>query len=144
MKILYYGAFSSFTNAANRVFPSDSLGPPYKIRFVCNWGRIQRKTWWMEPYAGVDYNLALCPLQSRLQNIYREQPSLSESTLTLCQSRLYPPVRDFGFCLCCLGRGSVHAHCACRSLAPESDPRANWNNNMCTVQLVQVMSQTTL
>jgi hypothetical protein len=28
----------------------------------------------MEPYAGVDYNLALCPLQSRLQNIYHGQP----------------------------------------------------------------------
>jgi hypothetical protein len=40
----------------------------------------------MEPYAGVDYNLALCPLQSRLQNIYHGQP---------CQSRLYPPVSDF-------------------------------------------------
>jgi hypothetical protein len=26
---------------------------------------------------------------------------MPESTLTLCQSRLYPPVRDFGFCLGC-------------------------------------------
>jgi hypothetical protein len=36
MKILYYGAFSSLTNAANKVFfPLDSLGPPYRIRLVC-------------------------------------------------------------------------------------------------------------
>ncbi len=34
-----------------------------------SWGRIQIKTWFMGPYAGVDYNLTLCPLQSRLQHI---------------------------------------------------------------------------
>ncbi len=33
----------------------------------------------MGPYAGVDYNLNLCPLQSRLQHIY----PMPESTLTL-------------------------------------------------------------
>ncbi len=62
-------------------------------------GRIQRKTktWCMGPYDRVDYNLTLCPPQSRLQHIYHGVPS---STLTLCQSRLYPPVRDFGFGLC--------------------------------------------
>jgi hypothetical protein len=26
------------------------------------------------PYAGVEYNLTLCPLQSRLQHIYHGQP----------------------------------------------------------------------
>jgi hypothetical protein len=36
-------------------------------------GRIQRKTWYMGPYAGGDYNLTLCPLQSRLQHIYHGQ-----------------------------------------------------------------------
>jgi hypothetical protein len=48
----------------------------------------------MGPYAGVEYNLTLCPLQSRLQHIYHGQPYASvylnpmpESTLTLCQSR---------------------------------------------------------
>jgi hypothetical protein len=46
--------------------------------------QIQRKTWCVGPYAGVDYNLTLCPLQSRLQH------------LILRQSRLYPPFRDFG------------------------------------------------
>ncbi len=57
-------------------------------------GRIRRKTWWMGPYAGVDYNLTLCPLQRRLQHIYHGQPyarvylnPIPESTLTLCQSR---------------------------------------------------------
>ncbi len=28
----------------------------------------------MGPYAGADYNLTLCPLQSWLQHIYHEQP----------------------------------------------------------------------
>ncbi len=37
-------------------------------------GRIHRKTWCIGPYAGVDYNLISCPLQSRLQHIYYEQP----------------------------------------------------------------------
>jgi hypothetical protein len=35
----------------------------------------------MGPYAGVDYNLTLCPLQSQLQHIYHGQWA------TLCQSR---------------------------------------------------------
>ncbi len=50
------------------------------------------------PYAGVDNNLTLCSLQSRLQHIYHRQPyarvdlnPMPESTLSLCQSRLYPP-----------------------------------------------------
>ncbi len=33
------------------------------------WGQIQRKTWYMVPYAGVDYNLTLC----RLQHMYLGQ-----------------------------------------------------------------------
>jgi hypothetical protein len=53
----------------------------------------------MGPYAEVDYILTLCPLQSRLQHIYYGQP-IPESTLTLCQSRLYAPVRDLRFGLC--------------------------------------------
>jgi hypothetical protein len=47
-----------------------------------------------DPYAGVDYDLHLC----RLQHIYHGQP-IPESTLTLCQSRLYPPVRDLDLTL---------------------------------------------
>ncbi len=38
-----------------------------------NWDRIQRESWRMGPY-GVDCNLTLCPLQSRLQHIYHGQP----------------------------------------------------------------------
>ncbi len=53
----------------------------------------------MGPYAGFNYNLTLCPLQSPLQHMYYDNPKLA-STLTLCQSRLYPPVREFGFGLC--------------------------------------------
>ncbi len=54
-------------------------------------GRIQRKTWRMGPYAGVDYNIVLCPLQSRLLHIYHGQPYAS---VDLNPMRLYPPVRD--------------------------------------------------
>ncbi len=45
-------------------------------------------------YARVDNYLTVCPLQSRLQHIDHGHWA------TLCQSRLYPPVRDFGFGLC--------------------------------------------
>ncbi len=51
--------------------------------------RIQRKTWCMGPFAGVDYNLTLCPLQ----HMYHGHGHWA----TLCRSRLYPPVRDLGF-----------------------------------------------
>jgi hypothetical protein len=37
------------------------------------WGQIQRKNCCMGPYAGADYNLSLCPLQSRLLHIYHGQ-----------------------------------------------------------------------
>ncbi len=50
----------------------------------------------MGPYAGVDYNLTLCPLQSRHQHIHHGQP-YARVDLNQCQSRLYPPVKDFGF-----------------------------------------------
>ncbi len=46
----------------------------------------------MGPNAGVDYNLTLCPLKSRLQHIKGTMSNpIPQSTLTLCQSRLYPP-----------------------------------------------------
>jgi hypothetical protein len=56
----------------------------------------------MGTYARVDYNLTLCLLQSRLQDIYHWHwgNPMHELTLTLCNSRLYPPVWDFGFGLC--------------------------------------------
>jgi hypothetical protein len=47
--------------------PFTSL-PLYKVKDAK--GPIQRKALCMGPYAGVDYNLTSCPLQSRLQRIY--------------------------------------------------------------------------
>jgi hypothetical protein len=58
------------------------------------------------PYAGVNYNLTLPYAHTRVDsNTFTMDNPMSESTLnpmpestfTLCQSRLYPPVRDFGF-----------------------------------------------
>ncbi len=43
----------------------------------------------MGPYAGVDYNLTLSSLQIRLQ--HTKGNPMPESTLTLSQSRLFPP-----------------------------------------------------
>jgi len=58
---------------------------PYKYR-----GRIQRKTWCMGPYAGVDN------VHSRVDtNTFTMNNPIQESTLTLCQGRLYSPVEDF-------------------------------------------------
>jgi hypothetical protein len=65
------------------MFPSfrTEIKPEFRIRirlvFVTPYsdrGQIQRKTWCKGPYTGVDYYLTLCPLQSRLQNIYHGQP----------------------------------------------------------------------
>jgi hypothetical protein len=57
----------------------------------------------MGPYAGVDSNLTLCRLQRSSTTMGNPMP---ESTLTLCQSRLYPPVRDLGF-----GLSTANAMC---------------------------------
>jgi hypothetical protein len=54
----------------------------YKTR-LSMWKRCAKKTEaeskekhgvWDGPYAGVGYNIALCPLQSRLQHSYHGQP----------------------------------------------------------------------
>ncbi len=47
------------------------------------------------PYAGADYNLSLCPLDSLLQLIYHGQP--------YARVDLNPPVRDLGFGLSSAG-----------------------------------------
>jgi len=39
----------------------------FSFQLLLCWGRIQRKTWFMGPYGGVDCNLTLCRLQSQLQ-----------------------------------------------------------------------------
>ncbi len=65
-------------------------------------GRIQRKTWCMGPCAGVD--LTLGPLQGRIQHIYHGQPDATvdlNRMPEIPQNRLCPPVRNFGFGLCC-------------------------------------------
>ncbi len=46
----------------------------------------------MGPYAGVDYNLFLCPLHRLLQHIYRGQPC--------ARVDLIPKSGSFGFGLC--------------------------------------------
>ncbi len=61
----------------------------------------------MRPYAGVDYNLTLCPLQSRLQHIYYGQPcarvdfSPLSGTLDLASGDLTKPalIGDFRNCV---------------------------------------------
>jgi hypothetical protein len=53
-------------------------------------GRIQRKTWCMGSYARVDYNLTLCPLQSRLQHIYHGQPYATVDLNPMPESTLFP------------------------------------------------------
>jgi hypothetical protein len=50
----------------------------------------------MGPYAGVDYNLTLCPLQSRLQHIYHGQQYARVDLNPMPEFTLFP-VRDFGF-----------------------------------------------
>jgi hypothetical protein len=54
----------------------------------------------MEPNAGVDKTSPCVHsrVDSRVDsNAFTMGNPMSETTLTLCQSRLYPPVRDFGF-----------------------------------------------
>jgi hypothetical protein len=48
---------------------------------------IQRKTWF---YAGIDYNLTLCPLQSRLQHVYHGQPYARVDLNPMPESTLSP------------------------------------------------------
>jgi hypothetical protein len=59
----------------------------------------------MGPYAVVDYNL-------HVDNACTMGNPLPESTLTLYQSRLKPPVRDFGFDICtATDETTAHAPC---------------------------------
>ncbi len=44
----------------------------------------------MGPYAGIDYNLTLCPLQSRLKHIYLGQPYASVDLNPMPESTLSP------------------------------------------------------
>ncbi len=62
------------------------------------WSRIQIKTWCIGLYFTSPY------VQSRVDSTHLPWANpMLYSTLTLCQSRLYPPVGDFGFGLCIPG-----------------------------------------
>ncbi len=58
------------------------------------WGRIQRKTLYMGPNAGVDYNPTLCPLQIRFQHIFHGQPYVIVDLNHLPESTLSPRTLD--------------------------------------------------
>jgi hypothetical protein len=53
-------------------------------------GRIQRKTRCMGPYAGVYYNLTLCPLKIWLQHIYHGLPYARVDINPMPESILFP------------------------------------------------------
>jgi hypothetical protein len=51
---------------------------------------MQRKTWCIGPYTGGDFNLTLCPLQSRLKHIYHGHPYARVDLNTMPESTLSP------------------------------------------------------
>jgi hypothetical protein len=60
---------------------------------------IQRETWCIGPCAGVDYTITSPYSMSTPESSPKHVPwalgiTMPESTLTLCQSRHYPPVKD--------------------------------------------------
>ncbi len=58
----------------------------------------------MGPLAGVDYNLTLCLLQSRLQHIYHGQTYARVDLNPMAESTLSPSqgIFKFGLCTVCL------------------------------------------
>ncbi len=61
-------------------------------------GRIQRKSWCTVWDSMLELTITLPYVHSRVDsNTFTMGNPMPESTLTLCQSRLYPPVRDFEF-----------------------------------------------
>jgi hypothetical protein len=53
----------------------------------------KEKTWCIGPCVGVDYNLTLCSLQSRLQHIYHGQPYARVDLNPTSESTLYSPIQ---------------------------------------------------
>ncbi len=51
---------------------------------------IQRETWCMGPYAGVDYNLTLSQLRSWLQHMHHGQPNARFDLNPIPESTLSP------------------------------------------------------
>ncbi len=105
-----------------RLAPLQALKPNvlHSSPFNCLWPypshrqwprcRIQRKTCSMGPYIGVDYNLTLQYVQSIVDSntFTMGKPYMPESTLILCQSRLHPPGKDFGFHLNWVAKYGIH------------------------------------
>ncbi len=54
-----------------------------------------KKTWYMGPYAVVDYIISPFVDAKVNSNTFIMGNPMPESTLTLCQIRLYLPVRDY-------------------------------------------------
>ncbi len=81
-------------------------------------GQIQRKTWCMGPYAGVDYNLTIRPLQSRLQHIYHGQPYDRVNLNPMPESTLSPvgtlDLAVMSFCACAV----IHFFFTCLTPIP--------------------------
>jgi hypothetical protein len=69
---------------------------PYNVGKAEAESKEKHCVWESGPYARVDFNLTLCPLQRVDSNTFTMGNPMPEATLTLCQSRLYPPVRDLG------------------------------------------------
>jgi|LakMenEpi03Aug12_release.lakeMendotaPanAssembly.Ray.scaffolds.fasta_scaffold5338210_1 hypothetical protein len=61
----------------------------------------------MEPYAGVDYNLTLCRLQSRLHHIYNGQPYARVDFIAQSGTKILASV-DFDMLLTEVPRDQLH------------------------------------
>jgi hypothetical protein len=62
----------------------------YYYPLPCKEAEFKEKHGVMGPYTGVDYNLTLCPLQSRLQHIYHGQPYAKVDLNPMLGSTLSP------------------------------------------------------
>jgi hypothetical protein len=76
MRMATRGPLPRLRNTIIELVMAASVLPHYQNVVFYLFIKIQRlkNMVYMEPYAGVDYNLTLCPLQSRLQHIYHGQP----------------------------------------------------------------------
>ncbi len=89
------------------------------------WGRIQRKTWCMGPYAGAIISPYFhSRVDSNTFTMAMGNP-MPESTSTLWQSQLCPPVRDFVFSYICF-QDCVSCFLLIRFLSPRLIVRQSW------------------
>jgi hypothetical protein len=85
----------------------------------------------MGPYARVEYNLTLCPLQSRLQHIYHGQPYARVDLNPMQESTLFPSQRLW---IWPLDPGTNtqrknHANCCCWNRFLLYPPRSKHRHN---------------